>query len=192
MLIAVLVSGMYACKPASIDQPNVVLIYADDLGIGMLGCYGQELVSTPNIDQLASEGILFTNAYTTASMCTPSRYSVLSGQFPGRCSAPSFMRENPMGQPYNIAWNSWITADKETLPRILSKLGFVTGMAGKWHVGRAPEHMVFPEFLPDEDLENPGTQAKLKEEHSLYKELVESQGGFDEANSVVWGNYDNH
>lgn len=114
----------------------------------------------------------------------------MTGQFPGRCSAPSFFRDNPTNQPYNIAWNTWITAENKTLPRILSENGFVTGMAGKWHIGRIPEGTVLPKFLPDEALDNPETEAKLIEQQSIYQGLVKSLAGFDEAASVVWGNYD--
>jgi arylsulfatase A-like enzyme len=193
---AVITIVLTACGPLKPEAekkspPNFIVIYTDEMQFSDLGCYGGE-IPTPNIDQLASEGILFTNAYTVASMCTPSRYSVLAGQFPGRCTAPSFKKENPIGQPYNIAWNSWITADKKTLPRVLSENGFVTGMAGKWHVGRISDKTVLPAFLPDEDLDHPDIQAKLTEEQSVYQGLVETQGGFDEASSVVWENYDGH
>jgi arylsulfatase A-like enzyme len=173
------------------EIPNFIVIYTDEMQFSDLGCYGGA-IPTPNFDSLASEGILFSNAYTTASMCTPSRYSIITGQFPGRCSAPSFAQENPADQPCNIAWNSWITADKKTLPRVLSENGFVTGMAGKWHIGRVPEETVLPEFLPDEALDNPETEAKLVEQQAVYQELVQRLGGFDEAASVVWGNYDGH
>ena len=195
-LTAITAFTLTACGPdaekrESGETPNFIVIFTDEMQFSDLGCYGGA-IPTPNIDKLASEGILFFNAYTPASMCTPSRYSILTGQFPGRCSAPSFAKENPANQPYNIAWNSWITADKITLPRVLSENGFVTGMAGKWHIGRVPEGTVLPEFLPDEALDNPETEAKLIKQQSVYQGLVESLGGFDEAASVVWGNYDGH
>ncbi|KPL11026.1 MAG: hypothetical protein AMS26_20900, partial [Bacteroides sp. SM23_62] len=195
-LTAVMAFILNACGPDAEKKeygeiPNFIVIYTDEMQFSDLGCYGGA-IPTPNFDSLASEGILFSNAYTTASMCTPSRYSIITGQFPGRCSAPSFAQENPADQPYNIAWNSWITADKKTLPRVLSGNGFVTGMAGKWHIGRVPEETVLPEFLPDEALDNPETEAQLVEQQAVYQELVQRLGGFDEAASVVWGNYDGH
>ena len=172
------------------DKPlNFVLIFTDEMQFSDLGCYGG-IIPTPNIDALAEEGVLFTRAYTPASMCTPSRYAVLTGQFPGRCSAPSFAEEKPANEPYNIAWNSWITPDKKTLPGILSENGFVTGMAGKWHIGEVPEGTELPKFLPEDDLENVETNDKLIKQQAVYQELVESHGGFDDARSVVWGNYD--
>ena len=196
LLATAIVFTLTACGPGAEkkvrnETPNFIVIFTDEMQFSDLGCYGGD-IPTPNIDRLASEGILFSNAYTPASMCTPSRYAILTGQFPGRCSAPSFARENPANQPYNIAWNSWITTDKKTLPRVLSENGFVTGMAGKWHIGRVPEGTVLPKFQPDEALDNPETEAKLIEQQSVYQGLVESLGGFDDATSVVWGNYDGH
>ena len=191
ILFTLTACGPDAEKKVRNETPNFIVIFTDEMQFSDLGCYGGD-IPTPNIDRLASEGILFSNAYTPASMCTPSRYAILTGQFPGRCSAPSFARENPANQPYNIAWNSWITADKKTLPRVLSENGFVTGMAGKWHIGRVPEGTILPKFQPDEALDNPETEAKLIEQQSVYQGLVESLGGFDDAASVVWGNYDGH
>ena len=86
VLFAVLVLGMHACKPVAFVRPNVVLIYADDLGIGMLGCYGQQLVSTPNIDRLAEEGMRFTSYYGSV-YCAPARYSLATGMHDGRVNA---------------------------------------------------------------------------------------------------------
>lgn len=169
---------------------NFLLVYTDELQFSDLGCYGGT-IPTPNIDQLAREGLMFRAAYSTASMCTPSRYSVLTGQFPGRCSAPSFLEENPVDDPYNIAWNSWITEDKMTLARILSAHGFVTGMAGKWHVGRVPEGTHMPRFNPGDQPEDEAVDQKLKEQQNIYQALVREQAGFDRAYSVVWSNNDN-
>jgi arylsulfatase A-like enzyme len=186
--------ALTACSPTAEkggqeSSPNFILIYTDEMQFSDLGCYGGQ-IPTPNIDQLASEGLMFTSAYTTASMCTPSRYSVISGQFPGRCSAPSFLKDSPVTEPYNIAWNTWITPDKLTLPRVLSKNGYVTGMSGKWHVGKVPQGTVLPKFSGDESLDDPDTEAELIEQQSVYQSLVESLAGFDDASSVVWGNYD--
>ena len=63
------------------QKPNVIVIYVDDLGFGDLGCYGSKTIKTPNIDQLARKGLLFTQAHTTSATCTPSRYSLLKGEY---------------------------------------------------------------------------------------------------------------
>jgi len=178
-------------QSAETGNTNFIVIYTDEMQFSDLGCYGGK-IPTPNIDRLAAEGMLFNCAYTTASMCTPSRYSVLTGQFPGRCSAPSFIDENPINEPYNIAWNSWITLDKRTLPRVLSENGFVTGMAGKWHVSEVPEGTTIPGFHQNDQLDDPEVDQKLKDQQHTYQQLVKQLGGFDYAASVVWSNYDSH
>jgi len=71
-------------KTAKSKLPNIVLIYADDLGYGDLSCYGASKVSTPNIDRLAKEGRLFTDGHSTSAVCTPSRYALLTGEYPFR------------------------------------------------------------------------------------------------------------
>ncbi len=106
---------------ASTTQPNFIFIIADDLGIGDLGAYGATLIPTPQIDRLAREGLLATQAHASASVCTPSRYAVLTG-------------ENYWRAP---AWEgqSLIRADQTTLARTLSAAGYATGYFGKWHLG---------------------------------------------------------
>ena len=78
---------LMVCSPAlaaELDQPNIVLIYGDDIGYGDLGCYGATGIPTPNIDQLAAEGLRFSSAYCTSATCTPSRYSLLTGEYAWR------------------------------------------------------------------------------------------------------------
>src|SRR5438552_17818555 len=78
LLVAFLASAALA---ANADRPNIVLIYADDLGYGDVSCYGATSVRTPNTDRLASEGLRFTSAYSSSATCTPSRYSLLTGEY---------------------------------------------------------------------------------------------------------------
>ena len=73
-------SNAYAGEPADPQKPNVIIIYADDLGYGDLSCYGAHRVETPNVDRLADQGIRFTNTHDVASTSTPSRYSLLTGE----------------------------------------------------------------------------------------------------------------
>src|SRR5512138_1606740 len=88
LLVAAVLVGSTVPNPQS-DKPNVVIIFADDLGYGDLGCYGHPTIRTPNIDRMAAEGMKFTNFYSAAEVCTPSRAALLTGRLPirsGMCS----------------------------------------------------------------------------------------------------------
>ena len=108
------------------EKPNVVVIYLDDLGYGDLGCYGAAGLQTPNIDALASEGIRFTNGYSTSATCTPSRYGLLTGVYPWRNKDAKIL---PGTAPLLI------DTAQQTLPKILRAEGYQTAVVGKWHLG---------------------------------------------------------
>lgn len=110
--------------------PNIVLIYADDLGYGDLGCYGAKTMSTPHIDSLAAGGVRFTDAYATSATCTPSRYGLLTGMYPWRKKGKSIL---PGDAPLIIPPGS------TTLPSLLQKAGYHTAVIGKWHLGLGTE-----------------------------------------------------
>ncbi|MEO6683594.1 MAG: arylsulfatase [Ginsengibacter sp.] len=110
--------------------PNVIFIYADDLGYGDLSSYGATKINTPNIDQLAKEGIRFTNAHSTSATCTPSRYGLMTGVYPWR-------RKDVAILPGDAALI--IPTDKITLPGLFKKAGYSTGIVGKWHLGLGKE-----------------------------------------------------
>ena len=112
---------------ASVDtsRPNVVIIYGDDVGYGDVGVYGPEKIPTPNIDQLAARGIQFFDGHATASTCTPSRYSMLTGMYGFREGISILSNKAPLVLP----------TDKLTLPKLFKRAGYATAVIGKWHLG---------------------------------------------------------
>jgi len=118
-----------AVVQAATGKPNFVLILADDLGYGDVRCYNdQSKVPTPNIDRLASEGMRFTDAHSPATVCTPSRYSLMTGQM-------AFRVPNGGKVFLGAGGPSLITPGRLTLPAMLKKQGYATAAIGKWHVG---------------------------------------------------------
>ncbi|MDJ0358162.1 arylsulfatase [Paenarthrobacter sp. PH39-S1] len=108
-------------------KPNVVIVLADDLGWGDLSCYGATRIHTPNLDALAARGVRFTDSHASSAVCTPSRYSLLTGSYPWR----SPLKSGVLGglDPAIIA------VDAPTLPRDFHDAGYRTGAFGKWHLG---------------------------------------------------------
>jgi len=117
------------CNQAS-DTPNIIIIYADDLGYGDISCYGATSVSTPNIDRVASQGLRFTNAHCTSATSTPSRYSMLTGEYAWRRKGTGIAT----GDAPAI-----ITPGRITIASVLKNAGYITGVVGKWHLGLGPE-----------------------------------------------------
>jgi len=116
-----------ACGDACFaETPNIIVIIADDLGFGDLSCYGAMRVQTPAIDRLASEGLRFTSGYCSASTCTPTRFSLLTGTY-------AFRRKGTGIAPPNGP--AVIRPGTETLPSILKRAGYATAAVGKWHLG---------------------------------------------------------
>ena len=109
------------------DKPNVIIIYADDLGYGDLSCYGGD-IPTPNVDRIASEGILFTDFYVSYPACTPSRYSLLTGSYPQR----SMHGLDVVGAP---GGDGHFDESETILPEYLKLSGYSTAIFGKWHLG---------------------------------------------------------
>lgn len=107
-------------------KPNFIIIYADDLGFGDLGCYGASGIPTPHLDKMAEEGLRFSNSYATAATCTPSRYSLLTGAYPWR---------NPRAKILKGDAPMIIGKDERTLPSTLRDAGYETAVIGKWHIG---------------------------------------------------------
>lgn len=118
-------------SPAAAKRPNVVFILTDNHGAWTLGCYGNKDIRTPNIDRLASEGMLFTQAMSSNPVCSPTRATYLTGLMPSQHGVHSFLDNK-----YMVGPQAYYTLEEfETLPEILHSEGYVCGLVGKWHLG---------------------------------------------------------
>ncbi len=130
--LGLLLSGLlaiHASLAAGEQPPNIIIILADDLGYGDLSCYGSPTIRTPHLDQMAAEGLRFTDFYAAAEVCTPSRAALLTGRYPirsGMCGARRVLfPDSPGGLP----------PDEVTLAEVLRERGYTTRHIGKWHLG---------------------------------------------------------
>lgn len=125
-MLCFLFSLSVAAQRTSKQAPNIVLIYTDDVGYGDVSCYGTAAISTPNIDQLAKNGVRYTNVHATSATCTPSRFSLLTGKYAWRKQGTGIAP----GDASLI-----IPVNTVTLPGMLQKGGYHTAVIGKWHLG---------------------------------------------------------
>ncbi|XP_018426467.1 PREDICTED: arylsulfatase D-like isoform X1 [Nanorana parkeri] len=132
IFLLILQSSSYIFITATHSKPNYVLMLADDLGIGDLGCYGNDTIRTPNIDRLAKEGVKLTQHIAAAPICTPSRAAFLTGRYAFR----SGMDTNGGGRALKwLGVSGGLPPNETTFAKILQKQGYYTGILGKWHQG---------------------------------------------------------
>jgi arylsulfatase A len=146
LLLLLMGMSLLACSPSSPSttpaSPNIILIFADDLGYGDLSCYGHPTIQTPRLDQMAQEGLRLTSFYTAAPVCTPSRAGLLTGRYPIRFGVPGNFGPDSEGG---------IPASEITLAEALKEQGYRTACFGKWHLGSVegffPTQNGFDEYL---------------------------------------------
>ncbi|HXH62451.1 MAG TPA: sulfatase [Fimbriimonadaceae bacterium] len=145
-------AALFAAVVAS--PPNIVLILIDDMGWTDVGVYGSKYYETPNIDHLAETGVMFTQGYAACAVCSPTRYSIVTGKYPARSGITDWLRPlegTPFDQaairskpPYEGGKNqplltptlaSWMEKSETTIAEVLKKQGYATGFIGKWHLG---------------------------------------------------------
>ncbi|MES2647007.1 MAG: sulfatase [Bacteroidota bacterium] len=124
-------------KVAALSQsPNIIFIMSDDMGYGDLGCYGNKVHQTPNLDKLASQGIKMVNAYAAAPLCTPTRTALMTGRYPAK--TPVGIIEPLTGSPGDRSYG--LTSEVPSLATLIKSAGYKTALVGKWHLGVLPQH----------------------------------------------------
>ncbi|MEM6689371.1 MAG: sulfatase [Planctomycetota bacterium] len=137
-LLAYFVAGTLG---ADDPRPNIVFFLVDDLGWTDVGCYGSRFYETPNIDQLATEGVRFTDAYAACHVCSPTRASILTGKYPATLNLTDWLsgrRNFPFQRRLNAVINQHLPYEETTIAEALKSLGYSTAIFGKWHLGKAP------------------------------------------------------
>ena len=115
------------------ERPNIILVFIDDMGWGDFSCFGNEHAQTPHIDRLAKEGLRFDQFYVNSPICSPSRVSISTGQYPQRWKITSYLSNRDHNNKRGMA--QWLDPDSPMLARSLNKAGYATGHFGKWHMG---------------------------------------------------------
>ncbi len=138
LLIGILLGGSESIA----DQPNIVFFLADDLGQRDLGCYGSTFYETPHLDRLASQGARFTDAYAACPVCSPTRASIMTGQWPQRTGITDYIGAPLKPEAWNrntlmlpAPYTDRLALDTPTLAKSLKEAGYATFFAGKWHLG---------------------------------------------------------
>ena len=156
------------------EPPNIVLVVADDIPRNMMPTYGAQHNLSPHIESLARDGVAFDRAYTTAPLCTPSRFGLLTGRFASNASSITAHR------PWNaVGFNTFLTGVEPTIAHALRKRGYATGFAGKYHLG-----FPLPAHLRKGRATFGGGGRGL--DYEQLSEAVRKYGGFDET-LAVWG-----
>src|SRR5262245_62934158 len=132
LLACVLTSSVATAAPPS----NLVVIYADDLGYGDLGCYGSRAIRTPNLDRMAAQGLRLTNFYSVAPVCTPSRAALMTGRYAARMGAAQMHLSNVLFPTDRTG----LPQEETTVARALQSRGYATACIGKWHLGHLSPH----------------------------------------------------
>ncbi len=126
-LCVVLLAVVSTLAAAEQRAPNFIVVLTDDLGYGDVGTYGADLISTPNLDRMAAEGVVLTDFYSSANVCTPSRGGLLTGRYPARLG---LLRD--VARPTNFVR---LLPEEITVAESLREVGYRTAMIGKWHLG---------------------------------------------------------
>ena len=184
------------------NKPNIIFIMTDDQSpipidevktnqSRPFGFNGDGHVHTPIIDGMAKNGMVFTRAYVSSSVCSPSRYTTLTGRYAGRCEGNSFMKLHPKGKMSRVENNTELENNKENLPRLLQKAGYRTGFVGKSHI--VDHHLLNKRsdwqqiglltYEKGDDPKLPEVSKAMAHNHNFWANRIK-EFGFDYANGI--------
>ena len=160
-------------------KPNIIFFIADDVDKYQLGCFGGP-VYTPNIDSLAAQGAIFHQAYVNSTVCTPSRYSLATGRFPGRSRFASYLEDYPSGSQGHPEFNVGLEHDFLNVGQVLKDNGYETGWVGKFHLGddstlnglTAEEE----DYLKNASREDPVATKLFRKRERAFREYIMNKG----------------
>ncbi len=176
-------SGLRAEK-ADPKKPNIVFIIIDDQKRSEFAHTGGKVL-TPNMDKLAKEGAFFENFTAASTVCTPSRYTALTGRYCSRNTSPAFKKDIAPEGTANVYFNTDMESDRPNIPNVLGQNGYATGFVGKWHIGF--EKGGFQEIEKGADPKNPQVIEKLKRYQGQLQDGIK-KFGFQSADRVYAGN----
>ena len=190
--VSVTLFVLFHAALAAAEKPNIIFFLVDDYDKPETSVYGGN-VPTPNLDRLAREGMVFHNAYMTSTVCTPSRYTCLTGRYAGSSYSSAYLSEFPEGMQGLPAFNVALEDDRMNVGRVLAENGYATGFVGKYHVGGEEAHS--PEQLKKHGLHNVPKNApwseminrKQFENEKIHREMIKEQG-FTWAKNIYWSN----
>lgn len=186
-----------AAPVARKNKPNVIFFIADDSEYVEYGCYGGRVL-TPQVDRIAQNGVRFDNGFTSSSICTPTRYTCLTGKYAGR--AESLQKECQTEKwPGFVRWNTDAECGGHTTASVLRGSGYFTGLVGKWHIGESPELLKAWEETPSPlpkapnkraDIKDPKVAAYIKTLYDAGVQSTRDHYGFDYVASLYQANVD--
>lgn len=178
--------GLNSCNQKEVSkQPNVIFIITDDQKLESFG-FIEGRALTPRIDRMANEGVYFPNAYVASSVCTPSRFTCLTGMYASRCYTDRFKSDYSEEGVPKIVWNLGLVQGQHLVSTVMKDAGYRTGFVGKWHVGGISDGR--KNVPPGSNPEDPEINDVLKGNQEVYCKNLRERWGFDFAGSVYSGN----